>query len=379
MPITVNRTQLLNTLETVRHGLASRDSIQQATSFVFQRGWIQTFNDEVTCRMKTPLPKDFAGAVPAEKLMEVLRRLPDDEIFLERDGVKLWIKAAGGTKVWLRFEPEILLPVDQVEEPGDWTDLPEGFDDAVKIVCEVAKPNADEFLCKCVHIRPDAMEATDRAQIVRVSLDTGTDEPFLVQQPALKPLAALNMTQVSRTPEWLHFRNESRLYYSCRRHRYDYPDVTPVLKFRGTPTVLPKGAKDATTIAEIFTEEDREGMLNVRLSRGQMLVYIHGQSGGAEKPLNTSYDGDPIEFRITPKLLINIVTKHNECEIGLRPGGPVLRVTGANWIYLTSLGAVGSEDRPEPGKPKAGKGRGKKRSQEEEPEPVMADADEIED
>ena len=336
MSILANRAQLLQVLETVRPGLSSKETIQQSTAFVFQDGVVSTFNDEVSCRTKSGLPRDFAGAVPSDPLLRALQKMSEEEVSLTAKGGELRVKGKG-REVGVRMEAEIVLPLDLVEPPGEWADLPENFEDALKTVVDVTGTNAEEFFTVCVQFTPDWVEATDRFQIARYNLDTGADSPFLVRSASLKPLIALNPTRVSQTKEWLHFRNPAKLFYSCRRHVYDqYPDLGQYLEFTGTPTVLPKGAADAAQLAAIFSGEDKDNdKVSVTLSRGTMTVRGEASYGWAREEMRTTYDGPTIEFRISPALLTQIVTRHNECRI--EPGR--LKVEGNQWTYVASLGS----------------------------------------
>lgn len=359
MSILANRAQLLQVLEMVRPGLSPKETIQQSTCVIFRDGSVFTFNDEVSCRAKSGLPRDFTGAVPADPLLRALQKMGEEEISLTAKGGELQVKGKGRA-VGVRMELEIVLPLDLVEPPGEWADLPEDFEEALKTTVDVTGTNAEEFFTVCVQFTPEWVEATDRFQIARYKLDMGIEENFLVRSASLRPLIALNPSRISQTKEWLHFRTAGRLFFSCRRHVYDqYPDLTPFLEFDGTPTVLPKGAADAAALAAIFSGEDKDNdKVSVTLSRGTLRVRGEASFGWAEEEMRTTYDGPTLEFRISPALLTQIVSKHNECEIV--PGR--LKVEGGCWTYVASLAAPSKSPSPV--------------SEEPQEEPVEAGAEE---
>lgn len=80
MTTKIGRENLLRTLEYVSPGLSTRDIIEQSTSFVFKGGQVITYNDEVSCRGPSGLDEGLTGAVRADKLLDLLRKLPDDEL-----------------------------------------------------------------------------------------------------------------------------------------------------------------------------------------------------------------------------------------------------------------------------------------------------------
>ena len=78
----VNRENLLKELESVIPGLSPKEVIEQSSCFVFQDNVITTFNDEIACSIGTAL--DIKGAVPAKLLLEVLRKVTDEEVEIKQ-------------------------------------------------------------------------------------------------------------------------------------------------------------------------------------------------------------------------------------------------------------------------------------------------------
>ena len=342
MPSTrVNRSGFLQTLETVRPGLSTKPTVQQASSFVFDGGWVITFNDEVSCRRKSGLPADFYGAVPADPLCRALQATATDDVDLRVSDGELQVKGSGEA-FGVRLESEVVLPVDSIDKPDEWSPLPKDFDEAVKSVCDVSGTNAEEFLTVCANLTPKWMEATDKIQVVRYGITLPISESFLVRQSSLKHLAAIQPSRVSETGDWLHFETAGKtgkMFYSCRRHRYDdYPDIGPSLKFRGTPAVFPRGAADVTALAAVFSGEDKDSdKVDIDLKPGWMCVRGRASYGWGYKELKAGYDGPPVAFRITPAMLAHVIGKGNECEIFDDGTRKRLRIDGERWTYVTGL------------------------------------------
>lgn len=329
----VTRADFLRVLETVRPGLSPKDAIQQSTSFVFIKGRAVTFNGEVACRMPSGLPKEFTGAVQADPLLQVLGRLKEDQIDVGAEEGEFRV-IGERRRAGIRMEADIVLPLEVIERPGDWIELHREFLEAVRIAQASAGKDQDDFMSVCVHVHPDWIEACDRFQATRYRIDTGVKEPFLVRRDSVKHITALGMTEMSETESWVHFRNPAGLVLSCRRFVDKFPATDHLWTHRGEKAVLPPELADAAGLAGIFSAEDKDNnMVLVQLKEGRVRITGEGTLGWASETSKIAYHGQPLEFRVPPSLLAELVKEHNECEIGDNK----LRVEGGKWTYITCL------------------------------------------
>lgn len=353
-PHRCNRPELLRLLETVQPGLSAKETLQQSSCFVFRNGWVATFNEEVCARAKTGLPAEVHGAVKAEPLLKLLRQIPHDEVLVFVDEARFCVRVEGKrTEAWVRLEADILLPISEVEKPESWQPLAEEFEEAVTIVKESAGKDDEQFLTVCIHVHPEYLEACDRYQATRYRLATGVPEPFLVREKSLRHVVALGLTRMGVTETWLHFRNDAGLVLSCRRYVEDYPDMAPLLDFRGEPASLPPGLVAAARLGEIFSSEDKDNnRVTVTLREGAMVVEGTGTSGGVKKGLKLKYHGEPTSFQVSPVLLASLGEKGQDCEIGTNK----LRIDGGRWVYVTCLSPVQEKKTKNPEPAAAGEG-----------------------
>jgi hypothetical protein len=315
----VNREDLLKRLEAVSAGLAKREIIEQSQCFVFQKGKVVTFNDEVAAWMESPLG-EIEGAVQAPQLLALLRKLPEDDLEVDvsdKDGeVGIAIKGKGRRSL-IRMEKELLLPVDGVEEPGEWRDVPEELVEALKVAVSCCSTDESHFLMTCVHISPKFVESSDDFQIVRWPLKTGLKESTLIRRDSVQKVVATDPTQWSQTDQWLHFRSPSGLVLSCRRYAEQFPEVGKHLEAEGSEAKFPKGLDDALDRAGVFSSEAPEGnLVEVTLSDGRLRVKGKGPSGWYEERRKADYSGDQVRFLIDPKLLLEISRRSNKCVVG---------------------------------------------------------------
>lgn len=335
--IRINRVDLLQCLQTVQPGLSPKDIVEQSSCFVFTGGQVLTFNDEVACRMKSPLG-DFEGAVSAFPLITLLSKLPEDEIQIEA-GEGEMIVHGKKRKSGITMEQEITLPITTADKPGSkWTELDSDFVEAIKLCLECAGRDESKFALTCIHIHPKWIESCDNFQMARFRLKTGVKEKCLIRRDAIKYVALFEMSQFNETDSWIHFRDPTTgLVLSCRRYIEEYPDLKPVMDFSGKPAQLPKGLGEAAEKAEIFSSENVDSnQVRIDLRKGKLRIKGVGNSGWYAEVKKLRYDGPDLAFQIGPKLLKELTRKHTECEI--TEGR--LKVDGGKWMYVTALEVV---------------------------------------
>lgn len=331
----INRDDLLAKMEMLQPGLSSREDLQQSSCIVFRDGVAATFNEEISCRIKVPLK--FTAAVPAAKLMVLLRKLPDETIDVELSNHELLVRGKKRRRAGIPIETEIVLAIDVVEKPDSWGPLDDEFSKAVALVESCGSRDVNNFTLTCVHLTPKWVEACDRKQITRYRMDTGIKTPALVKRDSIKQIVALGMVKVAETDTWLHFKNSAGLVLSLRRFVEDYPAMKEFLKVEGTPTKLPKGLAAAVDLAEEFSRENAEvNHVTVKIAGDKLTVRGEGPMGWFEEPKKIVYSGQPMSFTISPAILSEIVRSKmtDKCIVSQKR----LKVDGGKWVYITCLG-----------------------------------------
>ncbi len=309
----IKREVLLKKLEAVSAGLAKKALIDQSQCFVFKDGHVHTFNDEIACFVEVKL--EVEGAVSAEPVLNLLRRLKEDEMDVSQDRGELKIKGKG-RRAGISMEDEVLLSIEGLEKPGKWKKLPKDFVEAARIVGVCAGTDESQFASTCVHIHPKWIEASDNEQIIRYPIKTGVKKSILVRWTSLKNIVGLGMTKVSLTEDWIHFLNDDGLVLSCRRNEANYPDLKPYLGISGSKVTLPKGLGEAVEKAEVFCgDEIGDSVVKVCLADGKLLLEGRGTTGWYQEKKKVDYDGDPLEFLVAPSLLVELSKHSHECFI----------------------------------------------------------------
>ncbi len=327
----VQREGLLKVLELLTPGLAVRETIAQSSCLVFSEdGRIMTFNEEVMASMPSPLK--LKGAVKAKPLLDLLSKLQDDaDLEIDQKDGELSVKGHG-RKSGIRMEHEVLLPVEAVETAKEWRPLDPAFCEGIGVVYPCAGSDTTKFILTCVHIHPDFVEACDRFQIARFPMKTGVQSPVLVKAESIKKILGYDMTEVSETDTWIHFRNPKGLVLSLRRFVDSYTDLSKFLtKEETSPITLPP-LEEVVGRAEIFSGENKVGShVIVELLKDYIIVEGQGASGWYKERKEVKFNGTPMKFKVAPKLLVEINKKSGDCMVGESR----LVVDTGKFIYVT--------------------------------------------
>lgn len=332
----VNREELLRVLHDLAPGLATTEIIEQSHCFVFRKGRVFTFNDQVACQLKTDAI-DLHGAVPASKLLAILEKLPDETLEVETNEKGVLFKGKR-RETQLIMEQDVLLDIGAITRPGKWHPLPEEFVEAVGVVAACAGKDEGEFANTCVHFTSKYMEASDRFQIARYKIALQLTKEILVKAEVLRSIVQRGVSQYAVSDDWLHFKNANGLIMSVRLYVDEYPALGQYLKVDGEKARLPKGLVKAVENCTVFSSENGkdDNQVRVELRPNRLRVRGDGASGHYVETKKVDYKGPPIAFYIDPSLLIKLTEEYSECLVD----NGAMRVDGVSFVYLTCLAPV---------------------------------------
>ncbi len=305
-------------LELVKPGLASKEILEQATSIIFRNGKVWTFNDEVA--VTAPLDLDITGAIPAEPLYKLLSKLPaDGDLDISTKDNELTIKC-GRSKTGIRLEPEIRLPIDEeLEEPKQWSKLPEGFLEAVKTVLFTASRSGHLPILTCININDDFVQTCDEYRMTRCGGFLFKMEGNMnVVARHLEKLASYNPVQNGISGAWWHFRNKDKVVYMVRIVAGEYPNLDQFLQVDDGveiefPVELQNSLEWAGIMADVAVKFEQE--VEVQLTKGYLTVRGEGPDGWAEDSLRMKYTGEPVNFKAHPLFLKEMARRSNKVTV----------------------------------------------------------------
>lgn len=332
----INKVELQEALEKVKPGLASRELIEQSTSFAFMRDRVVTYNDEIS--ISHPVKNlDVTGAVKAQALYAFLNKIKREEIDVEWEENQVKI-TAGKSKAGLVFEQEVKLPVEEIGEIKEWKKLPAEILEALKFCHPCCSRDMSRPILTCVHVSGKNVQASDSFQIVQYKLQKKAPiKPFLLPASAIKELIKYDVKEISEGQGWLHFKTEDGTVFSSRVFDGEFPEVEGFLEFDGVEIAFPKTAVPALERAQIFSKNEEVSMGNmatavVEVSDGQIKFSAQDESGWFEETIKAKYKGKTIKFITGVEFLIDLLNRTPSCVYGDNK----IKFTGENWQHVVA-------------------------------------------
>ncbi len=304
----LNREDLLDVLKAIKPGLATREMLEQSTSFIFQKGRAYTYNDEIA--ISHPVDKGLFGAVSAKELYSLLDRLKDDELDVTIEDTEMRIKGKRSS-AGIALQAEISLPLDELGKTGEWKPLPKTFGDAIAFCRFSASSDMIDPVLTCLNVNGGAIESCNRFQITRYDMGMAveTKDPLLLPASAAAILASYNPKEFTLTKGWIHFQNTAKTVFSCRMGEGEFPDIGKFMKAKGHEFEFPKELGEVLERAGVFSVDNELNDPSVRidLSKGRLAVESSNGVGWFKERVRAKYDGPHITFEANPEFLIKMM------------------------------------------------------------------------
>lgn len=338
----VNKRQLELALEIVKPGLASKEIIEQATSFAFVEGRVVTYNDAIS--ISHPVPGlQIEGAIPAENLYKLLSKIKVSKEEENEKNLNIEIKdnelilSKGKMKAGFTLQTEIKLPIkEEIITVSKWYDLPEGFTEALDLsLASCGRDMSNPVLCN-VHIAEEGfIEGSDSFQLTRGTL--GSDMPvksFLIPASSAVDVVRLEPTKIAEGKGWIHFENADETIISCRVVEDKYPPTEHLLNITGHKIILPDVILDVLGRAGIIAKRDHEIEETIKVEIGDKKLRITTEADNSwyAEEININFK-EHLIFSVTPYLLKSILKKTRECLVG----NDRLKFEGQGWVHIAAL------------------------------------------
>jgi len=333
----ISKKELEHALEIVKPGLASKDIVEQATSFAFVKGKVVTYNDEIS--ISHPVTGlNIAGAVEADIIYKLLSKAKSDTLDLLMEENQI-ILSQGKMKAGFSLQAEIKLPInEEVSDIGKWKKLPERFSEFLELSIPSASKDMSRPVLTCVHISENGyMEASDSFCLTRCTFsDDVPVKTFLIPATSAIQVIRLAPTQIAEGKGWIHFKNEEGSVISCRALADQFPDASHLLKVEGHRLILPEAISEALDRASIVAKRDHplEEMVTIEIKDKTLLISSNSKESWFKEELRINFK-EHIKFNITPYLLRKILTKTRECIVS----DSKLKFEGEGWSYIAALRA----------------------------------------
>jgi DNA polymerase III sliding clamp (beta) subunit (PCNA family) len=331
----INKQELQTALDLVKPGLASKELIEQSTSFAFIDGCVKTFNDEIS--VSHPI-KDLQleGAVKAEEFYKLISKIKKDEIEMDITNSEIHFKASR-TKAGLTLQNEILLPIESIGKRGKWMELPEDFLRYLSLAMGACGRDMSQPILTCINVQQDSKiigSDSYKMMICEMEMEMPVDS-FLLPAAAALDVLKLKPVKIAEGDGWIHFQTKEKTEISCRIFEDEYPDISPFEMVEGISLSFPKSMQEILERAWVFAKRDHilDEQITITFAENRMKVKSKSETGWIEDEVNVKYDDTPVEFSITPYLLQDILKETNEFILS----DNALKFEGEGWQYISAL------------------------------------------
>ena len=331
----MNREDILEALEIVKPGLASKEHIEQSTCFAFKDGKVLTFNDEISVSHPVEGLNGLEGAIKADEFYQVLCKMKTNDVEIEANGSEVRLKA-GKAKAGLTLQEKIKMPLEAIGEKSKWKKVPEELMKALKFVSFACSTDMSRPIITCVNVTENgSIEASDSYRIMTYKLvEKMPVSTFLLPASTVKRLNGCNPTHIAEGHGWIHFKTEKGTEYSCRTFFGDtFPDVSKYMNVHGEDFELPKVIEEVLDRASIFSNEVESNVVTITIKPKRMIVRGQSDVGWFEEEMNLKYKGEEKKFTIRPELLKDVSKMLKKCILGEN----ALKFIGDNWEYVGVL------------------------------------------
>lgn len=348
----MKRTSLLQAFEKVLPAVSKKDMLDQSTCFVFNRDRIYAHNEEIniSCVMPYNDGELIEGAVSAQEFYSLIKNMKEDDISLKTNNGEIFVRGKR-LKAGMKIRTDVEAPNHNFNEINWHVVKPKFFEDLKFVSCACANNIAD-IRFACVNVQMNGLiEATDTFRIFRVkSTPLKFGEDFLILGKTAAQLQSYNLQfaaleqQTYGEGSWIHFKNtpSADLIFSCRRIFDRFPDIDEEGAFdieHGDKVVFPSLLINALQRIWVFAKrtQEVEEEINILIEPGQLIVSGENENGWVREKCKMKYDGDPIEFSISPSFLAMILEKSRIATIDKRRTKIRFEEEEGAWYHVIAL------------------------------------------
>ena len=335
----VQKKDIVHALEKVKPGLASKEMIEQSTSFAFMGERIVTYNDEIS--LSHPIPNmKITGAIKADEFYKLLSKIKNEEIEMEVSKSTISIKA-GKFKSEFTMQQEIKLPIEEIGEIKKFKKLPDNFIDAIKFTMFSCSSDMSKPILTCIAVHKEGFtESNDDHRGTKYNMNEEVPFSFLIPASSAKELVKFKVKSVAKGEGWIHFKTEEDTIFSCRVLNDAYPDSSKIYKVKDKKKIdFPKSINEMLDRASVFSKREFYLLEEVQVSLKDNYLKIRSEAmdgtGWSEEKAKVKYTDEPIEFSINPNFLFDIIKSVRSCSLGKDR----ISFKGVQWEHILLLKA----------------------------------------
>ncbi len=316
MELTTTKSELLNILNKLKPGLASKAIVEQSTHFIFLGKIVATFSDQIA--VIYPFQTPFPFSVKGEEFHRIISGIEEEELTIYPEENHLIISSEGtvaGIDTIVDEKDKVEHLIESLsEQMKKWKKLPEDFIQGMFLTMFSAAKNLASGTLACVSVDGKNIFSCDT---IRASWYTSTGEMPTCLLPA-KDVQDLvkypNFVEYCESDNWMHFRTKDKMTFSVKKVLDKFTDIKKFfLNASGDKIELPEKLAETLKSISFLAEGDMDlhRIVTITLSKGKIVCKAKKEIGWVEKKIACAYKGKQREFMINPLFLSEILNRTN--------------------------------------------------------------------
>jgi DNA polymerase III sliding clamp (beta) subunit (PCNA family) len=339
----ISRQELTEALSIVKPGIASKDIIEQSTSFAFLEGRVVTYNDEIS--ISHPIAGiDFEGAVKAEELYGLLSKLSKDEVTLTIEDDHELKVTCGRVKAGLKMESKIQIPIKDIPETFKKIKDPQGFIKGLSMTRQACSNDMSEAKLVSVSLYPDGMMiGSDGYRLIKFQgQKLPIKDNLLIPSTSCAELVKIKPIKIALDKGWIFAENKAGTVFAARYLDDTYIPLESINNIMKTKTkeVINFPDEIADILSRVSQFAKRKYILDeavsIEISKGKIVLKAQSEDTGSwvEEKAKIDTNAD-LEFELTPSLFNDILKMTKTCE--LDESLTKVKFLGESWEYVIML------------------------------------------
>jgi hypothetical protein len=313
----IDRQQFLDDLCLAQLGTSSKGLMEQVDCLILDGSKVVSYNGEVKVEVTGHDLAGVRGAIPPGDLINLLRKLPDNEIEVGlEEGGQLAIMGKN-RKASISFETGVRLDLSDIKKPGKWVPLPEVAITQLRRAADTCGVDDTWGAATCIHVTRNLVEASDNFRLFRWEGKTGFDEEVFIPAQSISILESFTPDSVSVSGGWCHFWG-GRVVVSIRGRQLErYPDLAKASTFEGDLVEFPAALSEIGHRAGVVAEGEGHSIrISVDIKDGKGRVKSKSVRGWYREVFKMGYTGSGLSFDVHPRILSEIVNFSSKVVVG---------------------------------------------------------------
>jgi len=312
----IQRAELLEALNAVKPGLATKSIVQQMEHVLFTGHDLITYNDQIG--VLYPFETDFKVSVNYADLYKIITKIKVDELELSVKESELLITTES-TKAGL-----VTIATDEIgdsldglinqlpsdENKFEWQELPSDFLKGALLCIPAAAQDLSQGVLACLYVNGTNLICSDNLRVSWYELSEDTNVEFFIRAGTIKELSSFDIKQFCVSDSWINFCTDNNVVFSTRLIRGKSMEYFLDLfkEFKGTTVDLPDGLKIIVESAAVMAEDEAVRDMRITLQKGEMVCMTHNARGWIEKTIPAKFNRKtPVDFSVSATFLQQIL------------------------------------------------------------------------